>query len=175
MVTRLFGTRRLLFHDDGESKRHCDVFLDKLEFCHDIPFQDRLEADEPTAPLAELLLEKMQIVQLNQKDVIDTIMLLREHETGDTDRDTVNADRVAHLCARDWGLWKTVTTNLDRMRQLTSAMQKLSNDDKANVTSKIEKLLTRVEDEPKTTSWKLRARIGEKRKWYRDVEELSRI
>jgi hypothetical protein len=175
MVTRLFGKGRLLFHDNGDSKRHCDVFLDKLEFCHDISFQERLEADAPTVPLAELLLEKMQIVKLNQKDIIDTIMLLREHEIGDSDKETINARHIARLCAVDWGLWKTVTTNLDHVKQLARGMEKLSDEVKADVSSKIEQLLARVNEEPKTTGWKLRARIGEKRKWYRDVEELSRI
>jgi len=173
MVTRLFGSGRMLFHDTG-GNRHCDVFLDKLAFSHDIPFQDRLEVDEPTAPLAELLLEKMQIVKLNRKDVVDTIMLLREHQLGDSDDDIINAQHIANLCSRDWGLWKTVTTNLDRIRELTKDMEKLAQEDKTDVTGKIEKLVTRINDEPKSTGWKMRARIGEKRKWYRDVEELSR-
>jgi len=174
MVTRLFGSGRMLFHDNG-GNRHCDVFLDKLEFCHDIPFQDRLEVDEPTVPLAELLLEKMQIVKLNQKDVIDTVMLLREHELRDLDDDTINSQRIAQLCSRDWGLWKTVTTNLDRIKQLTMDMEKLTQEDKADVMGKVDKLLTRVNDETKSAGWKMRARVGEKRKWYREVEELSRM
>jgi hypothetical protein len=175
MVTRLFGSVRLLFHENGGNNRHCDVFLDKLQFCHDIPFQDRLEVDEPTAPLAELLLEKMQIVELNQKDVIDTMMLLREHELDDSDDDIINTQRIAQLCSRDWGLWKTVTTNLERIGKFTMDMEKLTQEDKTDVTGKIEKLVVHINDEPKSTGWKMRARIGEKRKWYRDVEELSRI
>lgn len=174
MVTRLYGTRRLVFLENGGNNRHCDIFLDKLEFCHDIPFEGRLEADEPTVPLAELLLEKMQIVKLNQKDVVDTIMLLREHQIGNTD-DAINTGRIASLCARDWGLWRTVTNNLNRVGQITSAMEKISPDDKADVDSKIKDLLTRIDDEPKTTGWKMRARIGEKRKWYREVEETLEL
>jgi len=173
MVSRLFGKNRLLFHDNN-NKRHCDVFLDKLEFCHDVPFEDRLEADHPTVPLAELLLEKMQIIKLNEKDVIDTIMLLREHQIGDGDQETINATRIAGLCAGDWGLWKTVTTNLQRVEEFSSTREQLTSEDKADVGSKIKNLQKRIEDEPKTTRWKLRARIGEKSKWYRDVEELSR-
>ncbi len=174
MVTRLYGTRRLVFLESGANNRHCDIFLDKLEFCHDIPFEGRLEADDPTVPLAELLLEKMQIVKLNQKDVVDTIMLVREHQIGNTD-EAINAARIASLCARDWGLWRTVTNNLNRIREITSAMEEISADDKADVSSKIKDLLTRIDDEPKTTGWKMRARIGEKRKWYREVEETLEL
>jgi hypothetical protein len=163
-----------LFNDLGNG-RHCDVFLDKLEFCHDIVFLERLEVDSPTVPLAELLLEKMQIVNLNEKDVIDSVMLLREHQVGDSDAETINSTRIANLTAHDWGLWKTVTTNLTRMEQLIPEMAKLSDGDRKDVMAKIDSLLLRIYDEPKSTSWKMRAKVGEKRKWYRDVEELGQL
>ena len=173
-VTALFGANRLIFYDKSGNSRHCDVFLDKLEFCHDVIFQDRLELDEPTVPLSELLLEKMQIVKLNEKDVIDTIMLLREHEVGSSDKETINADYIANLTARDWGLWRTLTMNLDRVQRATQSFEKLSAEDKTDVDAKIKKLRTRIDGEPKSRSWKLRSQIGDKKKWYRDIEELSR-
>jgi len=134
----------------------------------------RLEVDDPTVPLAELLLEKMQIVKLNQKDVIDSIMLLREHQVGDTDS-FINASRVAQLCSRDWGLWKTVTTNLSKLAEIAYGIEKLSEDDRSDVGRKVSDLLARIDREPKTTAWKMRARIGEKKKWYRDVEEMHEL
>jgi len=172
-VRALFGSR-LIFYDTTGTSRHCDVFLDKLEFCHDIIFQDRLELDNPTVPLAELLLEKMQIVKLNDKDIIDTIMLLREHAIGGSDDDVLNADYLAHLTARDWGLWKTVTINLEKVKDAAQAFEKLPEVDKQDVSSKIAALRTRIDKEPKTPGWRIRAQIGEKRKWYRDVDELVR-
>lgn len=174
MVSRLFGRNRMLFHQSAGNKLHCDVFFDKLEFCHEIPFKGRLEVDEPTVPLAELLLEKMQIVKINEKDIIDSIMLLREHEIGKTDEETINGERIAQLCSAEWGLWRTVTMNLDRVAKYTATAEKLQEQDRKDIHSKIDKLLRRIEEEPKSTSWRFRARIGEKRKWYRDVEELSR-
>ncbi len=173
-VTMLFGANRMLFIDNSANKRHCDVFLDKLAFCHDIPFNGRLEADEVTVPIAELLLEKMQIVKLDEKDVIDSMMLLREHPVGDSDEETINASRIAYLCGRDWGLWKTITTNLQRLEKATAGAEKLEQEDRDDIVSKIRILLERVNAQPKTAGWMVRARIGEKRKWYRDVEELSR-
>lgn len=171
MVSRLFGSSRMLFHGNS---LHCDVFLDKLAFCHEIPFKDRLHIDDPTIPLAELLLEKMQIVKINEKDVIDSVMLLREHEIGRTDNETINEEIIAQLCAGEWGLWRTVTMNLERIKTYAVNAEKLTKEDKENIKSKVEELLKRIEEEPKPAGWRLRARIGDKKKWYRDVEELSR-
>jgi hypothetical protein len=172
-VRALFGSR-LVFFDTSGTSRHSDVFLDKLEFCHDVVFLDRLEVDNPTVPLAELLLEKMQIVKLNQKDVIDTIMLLREHQIGGSDDGTINGDYIAHLTARDWGLWRTFTINLENVGKIVQTLEKLSEEDKKDVNSKIATLLARIENEPKTRGWKIRSQIGERRKWYRDVDEFLR-
>ena len=172
-VRALFGSR-LVFYDVSGTNRHCDVFLDKLEFCHDIDFENRLEVDYPTIPLVELLLEKMQIVKLNEKDVIDTIMLLREHQVGGSDKETINADRLARLTGHDWGLWKTVTINLEKVRTAVQTNQKLSEEDRSDVDAKIAALRTRIDAEPKSRGWKMRAAIGEKRQWYRDVDELVR-
>ncbi len=172
-VRALFGSR-LIFYDTRNTSRHCDVFLDKLEFCHDVVFQDRLELDNPTVPLVELLLEKMQIVKLEEKDIIDTIMLLREHQIGGTDDETINADYLARLTSRDWGLWKTLTINLEKVKEKAQTLEKLSEEDKKDVDSKIVALQTRLNNEPKTRGWKIRAQIGEKRKWYRDVDEVLR-
>jgi len=173
MVTRLYSRGRILFHHKVNA-RSCDVFLDKLEFSHDIPFNQRLEADYPTVPLAELLLEKMQIVKLNEKDVIDTIMLLREHRVGDGDDETINAQRISLLCAQEWGLWRTVTRNLKRIVDLAARYKQLTKEDLGDITRKVDSLLERIEDEPKTLAWKLRSRIGESKKWYRDVDEFVR-
>jgi hypothetical protein len=172
-VRALFGSR-LVFYETSGTNRHCDVFLDKLEFCHDVDFEGRLEVDDPTVPLAELLLEKMQIVKLNQKDAIDTIMLLREHQIGGSDDDTINADRIARLTARDWGLWRTFTLNLENVGKIAQNLEKLSEEDKKDVTSKITTLRSRIDSEPKTRGWKIRSQIGERKKWYRDVDELLR-
>ena len=171
-VNALFGSR--LIFDLGDGSRHCDVFLDKLEFCHDVVFQGRLEVDYPTVPLAELLLEKMQIVKLNEKDAIDTIMLLREHQIGESDDDTINADHLSRLTARDWGLWKTFTINLENVRKAVQTFEKLSEEDKKDVSSKITALRAWIDNEPKTSGWKIRSQIGEKKKWYRDVDEFLR-
>jgi hypothetical protein len=172
-VTQLFGERRMLFHDPAFG-RHIDVFFDVLDFCHVLNFAGRLEADAPTLPLAELLLEKMQIVQINEKDLIDSTMLLREHPVGAGDQDTINGDVIAQTLGADWGFWRTVTGNLNLLEERLATYDRLSADDREVVRTRIGQLRKRIDDEPKSLRWKARQRIGERVKWYKDVEELVR-
>ena len=169
-------TSRLIFFDPKNENLHSDIFFDKLEFCHDIPFQGRLEVDYPTLPLAELLLEKLQIVKINEKDIIDIIMLIREHDIGSSDKETINADRIANLFSEEWGFYYTGTTNLKRVRdEFLPRYAALSDEDRKNVTDKINALLEKIENQPKSMGWKMRAKVGTSRKWYRDaIEEVSR-
>ena len=172
-VTQLFGDRRMLFHDPVFG-RHTDVFFNTLDFCHPVNFAGRLEAEEFTLPLAELLLEKMQIVQINEKDLIDSIMLLREHPIGDRDHETVNATVIARTLGNDWGFWRTVTGNLKVLDETLDHYDGLSQADRVIVRGRIKELEARIESQPKSLIWKARARIGERVKWYKDVEELQR-
>ena len=160
-------------YDKPEAGLHVDIFYEKLDFCHAIYWKDRLETDSPTIPLAELLLEKMQIVQINEKDIIDTIMLLLEHPIGDSDHETINMKRVAAICAADWGFWRTTTMNLDKVRQLAHHYPQLTDEQKAKVESQVNAALARMDAEPKTMGWKLRARVGDRVKWYKDVDEVG--
>ncbi|MCX8188925.1 MAG: hypothetical protein N3F64_04380 [Nitrososphaeria archaeon] len=172
--TKIFGHKRLLYYYGSDKKVHSDIFFDRLEFNHVIEFEGRLEMDKPTIPLAELFLEKMQIVMLNEKDVIDTIMLLREHEVGEGDNEQINAPYIAKILAVDWGFWKTVTQNMEKVKSYTTNSTKLSEEDKKVIIERIEKLSKKIDNEEKSLSWKLRARVGEKKKWYKDVEEVYR-
>jgi hypothetical protein len=162
---------RAIFHNTN-LQIHVDVFYEKLDFCHVIPWNGRLEIDPLTIPLAELLLEKMQIVQINEKDIIDTIMLLLEHPLSEDDRAGINMGRVAKLCGDDWGLWRTVTINLNKVRQLAVAYPQLSNKEKAHLQDQVGAARARLEAEPKSMGWRLRARVGDRVKWYKDVEEV---
>lgn len=152
---------------------HIDVFYEKLDFCHAIYWKDRLEVDHPSIPLAEMLLEKMQIVKINEKDIIDTIMLLLEHPLGDVDKETINIKRVAVLCSTDWGLWRTTTMNLEKVRQLAQGYGQLSGEQKAIIDSQVKEALQRIGQEPKSLAWRLRARVGDRVKWYKDVDEVQ--
>ncbi|MEM1551378.1 MAG: hypothetical protein QXS01_01705 [Candidatus Bathyarchaeia archaeon] len=166
------AARRRIFHDK-QMGFSVDIFLDKLEMCHDIDFRGRLEVDYPTIPLAEMLLEKLQIVQINEKDVKDVIILLREHEVGESDKETINSKYIAKLLSDDWGFYYTATTNLNKIKSLLADYSKLVEDDKKLIEDRIDSLIKVIEEEPKSLGWKMRAKIGAKKQWYRKVEEIQ--
>jgi hypothetical protein len=165
------GDRSIFNHQ--QSDLHVDVFYDKLDFSHVIYWNNRLEVDNPTIPLSELLLEKMQIFQINEKDIIDTIMLLLEHPFGDNDQEVINIDRIAQLLAKDWGLWRTTTMNLDKIKQMAGSYPQLKDSEQANVISQVDLALERIEAEPKSRGWRLRARVGDRVKWHKEVDEVG--
>lgn len=171
-VATTFARSRLLYHL-GDSGLYVDVFFDKLDFCHQIHWKGVLELDSPTLPLAELFLEKMQIVQINEKDVIDTIMLLREHPLGDNDQETINVSRILGILADDWGFWRTVTINLAKVKDLAKQYTWLDDADRQVVAGKVEDLLKMIDDQPKSFKWKLRDKIGERVRWYNEIPEVS--
>jgi hypothetical protein len=152
---------------------HVDVFYDKLEMCHTLDLRGRLELDKPTISLADLLLEKMQIVEINEKDIKDCIVLLRAHNVGSSDRENIDANYVAKLLSEDWGFYWTVTTNLKKIRELMPNYEALAEEDRKDVNSKIENLLTRIEETPKSMGWKMRAKIGTKKRWYNEVDAIT--
>jgi hypothetical protein len=165
------GKERMLFHD-LEHGRQVDVFVGSFRMCHEIPFADRLKPGESTVPLAELLLTKLQIVELNEKDVRDTVLLFHGHEVADHDDDAVNGDRIAELCGADWGLWRTITANLARCRELLPDYP-LPESDRKRVSKRLSALLERIEEAPKSRGWRLRAKVGERKRWYDLPEEVE--
>jgi hypothetical protein len=174
MITALWGDRRTVW-DHKSNGTHVDIFFEKLEMNHDIPFVNRLDLEPFTIPLADMLLEKMQIVHINEKDIIDTIMLLREHEIGEGNMpETIDAQYIATLLSKDWGFYYTFTTNLARVQEKVTNTQELGEDDRIDVGKKIRTLSDILEKQPKTFGWKMRAKIGTKNKWYKDVEEVRR-
>ncbi len=164
------GSRMIL--ENPETRLHLDVFLDKLEFCHTVSWKGRLEIDGETIPLAEMLMQKMQIVRINEKDLIDTIMLLLEHPLTEDDGG-INIDRIAKVCAKDWGWWRTLTMNLDKVQQMAASYPQLTDEEQARIAAQVALARARIEAEPKSLGWKLRAKVGDRKKWYREVDDLA--
>lgn len=164
--------RRAIFDHPTAPRVHLDVFFDELEFCHRIPLGGRLEADRPTIPLAELLLSKLQIVKLNEKDVIDAILLLLDHELGRGDADVIDLERIARLCADDWGLWRTLTMNLEKVRTFAAGYPQLSPAQQTRVGTAAAELKRAIDAAPKALAWRVRDRVGDRRQWWTDVDEV---
>jgi hypothetical protein len=173
MLTGATGRHRQIFNDK-EGNKAIDVFLGKLEMCHVLDYTGRLELDTPTVPLAELLLQKLQIVQTNEKDIQDVIILLREYDIGKTDKEEINGDYVAKLLSTEWGFYHTVTLNLPKIKQFMDKYPTLTAEDKKVVSERIDKLQAIIEGTPKTLQWRLRAKVGPAKKWYNAVEEVQR-
>jgi hypothetical protein len=163
--------RVIFFHPNG---LRVDVFFDRLDMCHVVDLRQRLLVDRDTIPLADLLLEKMQIVRITDKDIIDTIVLFLEHPVTSTDV-SLNADYVARRLAYDWGFYYTVTSNLGRISdEFVDQYEQLGGQERQTVRERIKQMLDRIEAEPKTIKWKMRAKLGTSVQWYKDVGELVR-
>jgi hypothetical protein len=167
----MHARERGLYYDEGNG-RQVDLFIDAFRMCHEIPLGKRLEVETDTVPLAELMLTKLQIVELNEKDIRDTVLLFHGHAIADHDNGAVNAAHIAALCADDWGLWRTITANLERCRGHVGDYE-LPAEDRARIESRFDELLQRIEAEPKSRGWRRRAKVGERKRWYELPEEVE--
>lgn len=171
-VTMDVWVGRRIFHDPTGSRRRVDVFLDRLDFCHPIELTGRLQLHPMTIPLTDILLEKLQIVEINEKDLKDLVVLFLEHPVGDErEDDSFDASYVVDLLSKDWGFYYTVSLNLDRVRRYMQSIPELSEAQRALIEQRIDELWTKVEAAPKGMKWKLRARVGPTRRWYNEVGE----
>jgi len=168
----LHGKKRLQFWDTKKNI-DIDIFLDVFEMCHKFDFKDRIDLDKYTIPLADLLMTKLQIVKINEKDIRDTIAILADHEFGDKNNDMIDLDYIAKLCSEDWGLYKTLSMNAEKVTEFVKDYD-LKDEHARAVKTRIKTFLKRLEDEPKSMRWRMRARVGERSKWYEDVEEVKR-
>lgn len=168
----LNGADRRIYHSQGGVK--VDVFVGAFRMCHIIPMDEkRLALDRPTAPLAELLLTKAQVVRLTRKDIIDLIALISDHDVGDHDDGVINMAWIAELCGRDWGLWRTVSDTLRQLMALTDDFE-LDGHTRTRVGDRVRRMLSALDGAPKSQKWKMRSRIGERMAWYELPEDPSR-
>jgi len=165
----MMGRKRLIFND-LVNQRRVDIFLDVFEMCHKFNFGERVGLEPLTLPLADLLATKLQIVQLNAKDLKDLTALVLDHEIGSGDGETINGPYVAGLCSNDWGTYKTFTTNLSKLETSTEGYG-LTASETDTLRARIRKLVDTMEREPKSLAWRMRARVGQKKAWYELPED----
>jgi hypothetical protein len=156
---------RLIFHD-LEHRRRVDIFLDYMQMCHRLDFRNRLGLHPYTIPLADLLMTKLQVVEMTEREIKDVLAMLMDHPIGETDdSETINGRYIAQICADDWGIFKTFTVNLVNIGRFLSEYLP-SPEDAGKVKERLDTLHRMIMDAPKTSRWKIRAVIGEKKKWY---------
>lgn len=161
--------RYRLEFQDPVNERKADYIIDRFEFCHAWGLRDRVDEDYPTVPIEDLLLSKLQIFEISDRDIRDIIAMFNDHpvEAGE-DAETIDPTYIADLCRTDWGLCKTTTMNLDRVEDYVDA-----NDlpiDEATLLDRVRALGDEIERQPKSLRWKLRALIGERKQWYKRPE-----
>lgn len=168
----LNGAERQIYHDETRGIK-VDVFVGDFVMCHKIPLESRLRTDPVTIPLAELLLSKAQILELNRKDALDISSILFNNEATQDDSG-INLQVLAQLCGADWGLYKTVSINLGRVGELIAKESALDEAERGRITARAAAILKTFEDMPKPMAWQLRDRVGTRVKWYIEVEEVDR-
>jgi hypothetical protein len=175
----LYGHKQLYFVDPAWA-RPVDVLVDQLEMCHRFEFGDRLAICDPTLPPAELLLSKLQVVKINRKDILDALALLSELPLAgdDVGGAAISLSRITALTSTDWGWWRTVTMNLDRLgtfvaSDLTPADLDFGRETRFDPAAQIAELRRAIDAAPKSARWKLRARVGDRMPWYEEPEEVG--
>jgi hypothetical protein len=172
MFNALNGDKQLYF-SHPESGLAIDVLIDKLHMCHTLRFAERLERLQYTLDPMDLLLSKLQIVELNEKDADDCLRLLVSFGLEDGDDAQIMDLRVfRELVSDDWGWWRTVTLNLDRIGHvLDSGEREAIAGGRLDPRAQLATLARVAEEAPKSRRWKMRAKIGERKRWYDEPQE----
>lgn len=163
----LHGHRRLYFWD-GDNERQVDVFVDEAKLCHTIDFRPRVELEATTLPLADLLLMKLQVVETNEKDLLDVCALLADHDLG-PGGDSVDSTYIAELASSDWGLWRTLGMVAERCEEFALRLADFGAGDR--VATRMRQLRQEMDAAPKSRGWRMRARVGDRKRWYELPEE----
>lgn len=176
-VTMEVWTGREIYVDPHGQRHSVDIFYDKLDFCHPVDFKNRLQLDSPTIPLTDIVLEKLQIVEINEKDLKDLMIMFLEHPVstaGDAGRERIDGSYIADRFSSDWGFYYTANLNLDKILVFLPRYEAFTPEHRETIGGRIAELREAIERRPKSLGWKMRARVGTKKKWYRDVAEEYR-
>ena len=186
----LHGARRMLFYDTGNG-RQLDVFVGVFAMCHELDLNKRLGRHRQALGAADLLLTKLQIAEINRKDVVDAVRILLTHELDESGSDDADVDgttsdppnpadpvdtlslrRLQAVTSSDWGWYTTFTDNLGSVRSATPEL--LAAEDSQAVLARIDRLRTGLDESPKSMRWRARSVIGRKTPWYELPEEVDR-
>ena len=170
----LRGNKRLMFFEPKTQVRR-DVFLDFFELCHKFDFRNRLQVERFSIPITDLLMTKLQVVEIEERDYKDIVCILIDHDLAERDtNDVVNRKHIAEMCSNDWGIYKTFTQNLEKtLRYLKEADLNVA--EKKLVQDRINALAQAIEVFPKSSRWKVRSLIGDRMSWYEEPEAPKTI
>jgi hypothetical protein len=183
LLIAMEGTRYSFTH--AERGTEIDVFVERLKFCHTIEVRQRLGRHPVTLPVEELMLAKLQIVEMTMTDVMDVAVILgtyrvrrngpqgQPEDSGPFDPEAIDGKHIAALLARDWGFHHTATRNLRRIAAMVgpSGAVDLGTEPNIRVADGVSLLLAFIDAEPKSLAWRMRDKIGERKQWWQDVDE----
>lgn len=170
LFNAIHGAQRLNF-TDAVTGRPLDVLLDRFSMCHALELRDRLTVDQVTIPLADLLLTKLQVVQVNDKDLADIMALLADHPVNGSDPDGFDVRRINDVLGKDWGFEHTVRITLGKVRDAV-ADRNLPDTIATAIDERIAELLRTLDEGRKSVGWQMRARLGERVRWYEEPEDV---
>lgn len=153
---------RQLIYYDMVNMRRADIFLDEFVMCHKFNFKNSLLPGTYTLPITELVMTKLQVVEITEKEFLDLMAAFHDYDVADDD-ESINARKIAQMCSKDWGLSTTFTKSLAALRE---RVDRLNHDDRVVMQERVDRLAARIRDEPKSLSWRIRARVGESARWY---------
>jgi hypothetical protein len=162
----IHGHQRLFFWDPV-NERQLDVFISNIVMCHALRVEEALVDEPKTLPLADLLLSKLQVVETNEKDLRDAAAILADHELA---AEGIDPARILTILCTDWGWWRTATETLRKIDAYAASLEGL--DRQRDIRERVVELLASVDAAPKSLRWKLRARVGERVRWYELPEEV---
>jgi hypothetical protein len=157
MFNALHGATRLNFHDPVR-ERPVDVLLDRFVMAHELDLRESASPDGLTISLADLLLTKLQVVSINDKDVRDLLALLHDHGF---DAREISMERILAVTRNDWGLEHTIHQSLATLRELIAGVE-LTPPQAERILARAGELDASLHAAPKGTKWKMRARVGER-------------
>lgn len=160
------GNRHIYF---GDRIPMIDVFFDRLNYNHPIDYRGRLEINPLCVSFSDLLLQKLQIVQINDKDLKDAMLLLLAAEICEGEEEGICGKYIAKLFSDDWGFYYTATTNLEKVKTAAKDVKVLKDNDRNIINDNIERLNECIENHPKSGKWKSRAKVGSKKIWYNEI------
>ena len=170
----LRGDKRMLFTDEPQDRR-VDVFVGGFQMCHEMDLGRRLSLHPVTLAPADLLLTKLQIVEINRKDLTDALAILLTHEVKAPDtpgvEDHISSDRLAEITAADWGWYTTVTDNLGQLPGLATEL--LGSADAEAVTGRVSGIEQTLAAAPKSLRWRARSKLGRRMPWYELPDEIG--
>jgi hypothetical protein len=161
------GDRRLYFYD-AHNGRQVDVFIDVMRMSHVIDLRGRLDHEGPVASPSDLLLSKLQIYEVNRKDLVDLTALLLDHPIESGGDDAIDPAYIAHLACEDWGLCRTLEVNVGKLRATLVDLDV----DRDLVSSRLDELWDAIAAQPKPLKWRLRSQVGDRMRWYELPEEV---